>query len=41
MLIMEAGGQHKRLVEDDMRKKHDEAQKAKLASAGGGSGRFG
>merc|ERR1719431_1647578 len=37
MLIMEAGGQQKRLTEDGMRKEHDDAQKAKLAAVSGGS----
>eukprot|EP00092_Neocalanus_flemingeri_P007275 GFUD01007855.1.p1 GENE.GFUD01007855.1~~GFUD01007855.1.p1 ORF type:complete len:139 (+),score=43.40 GFUD01007855.1:42-458(+) len=39
-LIIEAGGKQKQLVEDDVMQKHNEAQKAKLASAKG-SGRFG
>eukprot|EP00092_Neocalanus_flemingeri_P022431 GFUD01024328.1.p1 GENE.GFUD01024328.1~~GFUD01024328.1.p1 ORF type:complete len:162 (+),score=52.38 GFUD01024328.1:71-487(+) len=39
-LTIEAGGQQKQLVEDDVMQKHNEAQKAKLASAKG-SGRFG
>eukprot|EP00092_Neocalanus_flemingeri_P012000 GFUD01012937.1.p1 GENE.GFUD01012937.1~~GFUD01012937.1.p1 ORF type:complete len:137 (+),score=35.54 GFUD01012937.1:270-680(+) len=37
-LTIEAGGQQKQLVEDDIRKQHEEAQTAKLQS---GSGRFG
>eukprot|EP00091_Calanus_sinicus_P003337 TRINITY_DN134_c0_g1_i2.p1 TRINITY_DN134_c0_g1~~TRINITY_DN134_c0_g1_i2.p1 ORF type:complete len:136 (+),score=50.89 TRINITY_DN134_c0_g1_i2:140-547(+) len=39
-LVLEAGGQRRVLVEDDMRKKHEDEQKAKLAAAKG-SGRFG
>ena len=39
-LIIEAGGRQKQLVEDDMRKNYEEAEKAKLANAKG-SGKFG
>ena len=39
-LVLEAGGERRVLVEDDIRKKHEDEQKAKLASAKG-SGRFG
>merc|ERR1711931_83279 len=39
-LVVEAGSEERVLVEDDIRKKQEEAQKAKLANAKG-SGRFG
>ena len=39
-LVLEAGGQRRVLVEDDMRKTAEDEQKAKLAAAKG-SGRFG
>merc|ERR1711892_703132 len=39
-LIIEAGGQRKQLVEDDIRKKQEEAEKRKMSGATG-SGRFG
>ena len=38
--MVEAGSEERVLVEDDIRKKQEEAQKAKLANAKG-SGRFG
>merc|ERR1719282_2096965 len=41
-LIIVAGGDEKVFVEDDIRQRHEEAQKAKMANMkGSGSGRFG
>ena len=39
-MIVAAGGDEKTLMEDDIRKRHEDEQKAKLASLKG-SGRFG
>ena len=40
LVIVAAGGDEKTLMEDDIRKRHEDEQKAKLASLKG-SGRFG